>query len=125
MFTAIAMNTWFPDLFKPEYRGTLSLSEVLVAKSISSGYRPESIGLGNDLLLHYDEMLCAAAWLTWSVHVYFQTDSEEKTGSRWVTLIATAFASWAVAGPAGATILCMWARDERVLSGESGVKKFQ
>ncbi len=118
MLTAIAMNTWFPNIFKPEYRGTLSLSEVLVAKGITSNYRPDSIGSGNDLLLHYDEMLCAAAWLTWSVHVYFQVDSEEKSAGRWATIIGRGLGAWAVAGPAGATVLCLWARDELVLQGE-------
>ena len=95
------------------------LKEVVLPKSLSSSYRPESIGLGNDLLLHFDEMVCAAAWLTWSVYIYLLSDPGEKSGSRWVTLIGRGFGAWTIAGPAGATVLCLWARDEMVLNDRS------
>ena len=126
MFTLIAANAWFPDLFAPEYRGTLSISEVMVAKSVSTTYRPRSIGLGILLLLHYDEMCCAAAWVVWSVFIYFQTDSGEKSFSGRAMLIGTGLGAWAVAGPAGAAVVSVWGRDELVLGGkEERVKKLQ
>ena len=126
MYTLIAVNTLFPDLFAPEYRGTFSISEVMIPKSARISHRPDSIGLGNLLLLHYDEMCCAAVWVVWSVYIYLQTDAAEKSFSRWATLLGRGLGAWAIAGPIGAATVCLWGRDELVLGREDdSTKKMQ
>ena len=126
MITLVAANAWFPDLWAPEYRGIFSMNSVMIAAGSTPDFRPSSIGAGNLLLLHYDEMCCAAAWVFWGVTIYFQTDSGGKSLGRWATLAGRGLGAWAVAGPVGAAVVCLWGRDELVLGEKDvGAKKIQ
>jgi len=65
-------------------------------------------------------MVSAVVFLLWSSTLYLRAATEKRSGSRWAVLVLRGFGAWAVAGPAGVTIMCFWARDELVFGGVEG-----
>lgn len=115
-FTVVGLNTLFPDLFVPQYRGVFNLSKVLTPASLTTSFRPSTIGEGTLLLIQFDEMSSMFAVMIWSVYLFFQADDAPKSVGRWVSLIAGASTAYTFAGASGVAIAAIWGRDELVFS---------
>lgn len=116
--TLIAMSTLFPTLFAPEYKGVFGAARVLRVASVTPAEKMTSIGDGNLQLLQYDEMISNFALIVWAATLYLRVDPKERGVGGWLGLILRAVGVWAVAGPVGVTILCVWGRDEIVFARE-------
>lgn len=117
--TIIAVNTLFPTVFAPEYRGVFGASRVLQVASVTPAFKPATIGQAMLLMLQFDEGCSGLALVVWAVTMYLQQDTASKSLGRWAGLIGSALAAWVFAGYAGIGVLAIWARDEIVMSNEA------
>lgn len=118
--TLISTSKYFPGLFAAKYQGVFDSAKVLSAASITPATKMKDIGDGNLQLLQYDEMVSGTVLLLWSTTLYLRADTTKRDPGRWAILVLRGIGTLAFAGPLGVVILCLWARDELVFSGEEG-----
>ena len=110
--TLIATSKLFPVLFALQYQDIFNPSKVLNAAAITPSTKMASLADGVLLLMQYDEMISATVLLLWSSGLYLRANTSERSAGKWMILLWRCFLMWAVAGPVGVVIFCLWARDE-------------
>ena len=110
--TLIATSKLFPVLFALQYQDVFNPSKVLNAAAITPSTKMASLADGVLLLMQYDEMISATVLLLWSSGLCLRASTSERSAGKWMVLLWRCFLMWAVAGPVGVVIFCLWARDE-------------
>ena len=113
--TLTATSMMFPSIFAAEYVEAFDFAKVHVPAAITPATKMPSIGSGAFMLLQYDEIVGSTAVLLWASFMYVRAHHQLNTTKDWLqnTVIFTLVT--VVAGPAGAAVALIWARDELVL----------
>ena len=111
----IATSMMFPSIFAAEYAEAFSFTKVHIPAAMTPATKMPSIGSGAFMLLQYDELVGFAGLLLWASFLYVRARNQFSTTRKWLQDIVIFTLVTAVAGPAGAAVALIWARDELVL----------
>ena len=119
--TLIATSKLLPVLFALQYQDVFNPNKVLIAAVKTPSTKMASLADGVLLLMQNDEMVSATVLLLWPSGLYLRANTSERGAGKWMILLWRCFLMWAVAGPVGVVVFCLWARDEAmyVSAGES------
>ncbi len=107
----------FPSIFQPQIASSFHPARVFLPPSPFNTAKVASVGEGLLDFLQYDESVGSLATLLWTVVVYHSARGGWRSWSEPLALLGKIAGVWVVAGPASATLLLLWERDELVLGG--------
>ncbi|KAI9883888.1 MAG: hypothetical protein M1823_004328 [Watsoniomyces obsoletus] len=108
-----------PSIFEPPMASSLHPARVFLPPPPYSTTQVANIGEGLHNFLLYDEYIGSLATLLWTVVVYHNARGGWRSWAEPLALLGKIVGVSILAGPASATLLLLWERDELVLNGST------
>ncbi|PGH00927.1 hypothetical protein AJ80_09089 [Polytolypa hystricis UAMH7299] len=112
-YAILGIRLLYPTLFSPHLRDTLTFSKVFIQPPIFTPGKMESMATGIHNFFQYDQYIGSLAALIWAVRLEVKA-REYVLLTDGAKLIAEIVGLSVMSGPAGAFILLIWQRDQKV-----------